>query len=520
MQHIQGISRNQLQVSSLEDTIAADNPVRFIDAFVNSIDLVTIGFTLRVLKTEGRPSFDTKVFLKIYLYGYLNGIRSSRRLEKETLRNLEMQWLVEAICPNYHSIADFRKDNPKALKQLFKLFVSFLKDAELIAGEIIAIDGTKSRAHNGKKSNFNQKKIDKHIAYIEAKVEEYLDELEKNDVKDTSVKVTNIQQKIERLKQNKIKYELLEEKLKASGEPQVSTTDSDARALLVQGQVVEVSYNIQAAVDDKHNLVVATHTINRNDKNALSAIAIEAKENLALETFTALVDKGYHNGRELDTCKNHNITTIVAHPDQGKSNENGTQPEYLVSKFSYNKENNTYTCPQGQTLTTTGRWHKKTGRTEESGYMYQKYRTPACKTCPVKDQCTSRKAGREIDRSQYAEAVEQNQKRYQENPQLYRKRQEINEHIFGTIKRKWGYNYTDLIGLEKVNGEHSLIMLVYNIKRSINILGVPDLIAKLKSWNSPYKRKVSFLIKTTYLNRFLARIILGTNQNTSKYTLA
>ena len=172
-------------MSSLEDTIAADNPVRFIDAFVNSIDLVTIGFTLRVLKTEGRPSFDTKVFLKIYLYGYLNGIRSSRRLEKETLRNLEMQWLVEAICPNYHSISDFRKDNPKALKQLFKLFVSFLKDAELIAGEIIAIDGTKSRAHNGKKSNFNQKKIDKHIAYIEAKVEEYLDELEKNDVKDT-----------------------------------------------------------------------------------------------------------------------------------------------------------------------------------------------------------------------------------------------------------------------------------------------------------------------------------------------
>ena len=507
-------------MSSLEDTIAADNPVRFIDAFVNSIDLVKIGFTLRVLKTEGRPSFDTKVFLKIYLYGYLNGIRSSRRLEKETLRNLEMQWLVEAICPNYHSISDFRKDNPKALKQLFKLFVSFLKDAELIAGEIIAIDGTKSRAHNGKKSNFNQKKIDKHIAYIEAKVEEYLDELEKNDVKDTSVKVTNIQQKIERLKQNKIKYELLEEKLKASGEPQISTTDADARALLVQGQVVEVSYNIQAAVDDKHNLVVATHTINRNDKNALSAIAIEAKENLALETFTALVDKGYHNGRELDTCKNHNITTIVAHPDQGKSNENGTQPEYLVSKFSYNKENNTYTCPQGQTLTTTGRWHKKTGRTEESGYMYQKYRTPACKTCPVKDQCTSRKAGREIDRSQYAEAVEQNQKRYQENPQLYRKRQEINEHIFGTIKRKWGYNYTDLIGLEKVNGEHSLIMLVYNIKRSINILGVPDLIAKLKTWNSPYKRKVLFLIKTTYLNRFLARIILGTNQNTSKYTLA
>jgi transposase len=504
MQHITGISRHQLQVSSLEDTISQDNPIRFIDAFVNLIDLEKLGFTLRVLKTEGRPSFDTKVFLKIYLYGYLNGIRSSRRLEKECQRNLEMQWLLEAICPNYHSIADFRKDNPKALKQLFKLFVSFLKNADLISGQTIAIDGTKSRANNGKKSNFNQKKIDKHKEYIDAKSQEYLDQLEQNDSQENSTTITNIQQKIERLKQNKIKYELLEQELQASGEPQVSTTDRDARALLVQGQVVEVSYNIQAAVDDKHNLVVATHTINRNDKNALSAIALEAKENLALETLTVLVDKGYHNGRELATCKNNNITTIVAHPDQGKSKENGTQPEYFVSKFTYNKETNTYICPQGQTLTTTGRWHKKTGRTEESGYQFQKYRTPACKTCPVKKQCTSRTAGREIDRSQYADAVEENHQRYQANPQLYRKRQEINEHIFGTIKRKWGYNYTDLIGLEKVNGEHSLIMLVYNIKRSINILGVPDLIAKLKTWNSPYKAKVLFLLKTEYIKLQLA----------------
>ena len=520
MQHIQGISRNQLQVSSLEDTISAENPVRFIDAFVGSIDLEKLGFTPRVLKSEGRPSFDTGVFLKIYLYGYINGIRSSRRLEKECLRNLEMQWLLEAICPNYHSIADFRKDNPKALKQLFKLFVSFLKDADLISGKTIAIDGTKSRAHNSKKANFNQKKIDKHLAYIEAKTQEYLTALDQNDTHENSTTVTNIQQKIERLKQNKINYELLEEKLKASGEPQISTTDGDARALLVQGQVVEVSYNLQAAVDDKHNLVVATHTINRNDKNALSAIAIEAKENLEVETFTVLVDKGYHNGRELDTCKTSNITTIVAHPDQGKSNENGTQPEYFVSKFVYNKAQNTYTCPQGQTLTTTGRWHKKTGRTDQSGYQFQKYRTPACKTCLVKDLCTSRKGGREIDRSQYADAVEENLKRYQANPQLYRKRQEINEHIFGTIKRKWGYNYTDLIGLEKVNGEHSLIMLVYNIKRSINILGVPDLLAKLKTWNSPYKRKFLFCLKTTCLKLFLTQIIFGTNQNTPKCNLA
>lgn len=203
------------------------------------------------------------------------------------------------IVPNYHSISDFRKQNPTGLKKLFKLFVSFLKNADLIAGETIAIDGTKSRAHNSKKANFNQKKINKHLAYIEERTQEYLDELVKNDQQENSIIITKIQEKIERLKKNKIRYELLEEKLKISGDPQISTTDADSRALLVQGVVVEVSYNIQAAVDDKYNLVVATHTINRNDRNALSAIALEVKENLEIETYTALVDKGYHNAREI-----------------------------------------------------------------------------------------------------------------------------------------------------------------------------------------------------------------------------
>ena len=495
MQHITGIARNQMVFTSLEDPIFKDNPVRFIDAFVENIDLKTLGFELRTLKNEGRPSFDTKIFLKIYLYGYLNGLRSSRKLEKECLRNIELQWLLCGLLPNYHSISDFRKDNPSSLKKLFKVFVSFLKDADLIAGETIAIDGTKSRAHNSKKANFNQKKIDRHLAYIEEKTQEYLDELAQNDASENSITITKIQEKIERLKTNKIKYELLETKLKESGEPQISTTDEDSRALLVQGVVVEVSYNIQAAVDDKHNLVVATHTINRNDRNALSAIAIEAKENLEVETFTALVDKGYHNGREITNCKEANITTIVANPEVVNSNKNGTTQDYLVANFVYDSATDSYQCPQGETLKTTGKWHKKSGRTEQSGYQFKKDRTPACKECPVKHLCTARPAGREIDRSEYADAVEENNQRYRENGQLYRRRQEINEHIFGTIKRQWGYNHTNLTGLEKVNGEHSLIMLVYNIKRAMNILGVPDLIAKLRNWKSPYKRKFWFLLK-------------------------
>ncbi|OOV19234.1 IS1182 family transposase [Flavobacterium sp. LM4] len=495
MQHIQGISRQQMRFSSLEDAISADNQVRFIDAFVTFLDLEKLGFAVTSIKSEGRPSYNIKVFLKIYLYGYLNGLRSSRKLEKECFRNIEMQWLLEDIRPNYHSISDFRKNNPAALKNLFKLFVVFLKDADLIAGETIAIDGTKSRAHNSRKANFNQKKIDKHLEYIEIKTQQYLDALEENDAKHNPEKIKNIKQKIERLKQNKIRYELLEEKLEASGEPQISTTDSDARALLVQGQVVEISFNMQAAVDAKHNLVVATHTINKNDRSALSAIAIEAKENLGIETYTALVDKGYHNGKQIEICKKANITTIVAQPEQGKNKERIAEG-YLISKFQYDQTTDTYTCPEGETLKTTGHWHKKT---DSDSYEFKRYRTSKCRECSVKQLCTSRVAGRDIDRSQYADAVEENNKRYHANPQLYRKRQEINEHIFGTIKRQWGYNHTNLTGLEKVNGEHSLIMLVYNIKRSINILGVPELIAKLQKWNSPYKTKVLFLIKRRYL---------------------
>jgi F420-0:gamma-glutamyl ligase len=263
---------------------------------------------------------------------------------------------------------------------------------------------------------------------------------------------------------------------------------------------------MQAAVDAKHNLVVATHTINRNDRNALTDIALEAKENLSVENFTALVDKGYHNGRQIQQITYANITSIVACPDIVNTNTKGTTPEYMVDKFTYNKEDDTYTCPQGETLKTTGSWHEKKDGNKVH-YRFKKYRTTVCKECPVRHLCTAKADGRrEIDRSEFAEAVEQNKQRYRENYELYRKRQEINEHIFGTIKRQWGFNHTNLRGLEKVNGEHSLIMLVYNIKRSINILGVPDLIQRLKNWKSPFNRdglllffKAYFKPKCTYL---------------------
>ena len=368
----------------------------------------------------------------------------------------------------------------------------------MVTGETVAIDGTKVRAHNSKKNNYSQRKIDRHLDYVEEKTKEYLQQLDTNDINEDQVKVKGIEEKIARLKKNKIKYELLQELLEQSGERQVSTTDPDSRALLVQGQVVEVSYNVETAVDSKYNLVVATHIINRNDRNALSPIALEAKLNLQVEMMTILADKGFFNSRHFQTCIDNNITTIVAVPEMINSNETGTTKEYMVDKFTYNHKDDTYTCPAGQTLHTNGNWYSKTKTDRSTPYQYRKFHTSACADCAVKKYCTAQaKRGRFIERSEFANAAEENAKRYKANWSLYRKRQEINEHIFGTIKRKWGYNHTNLTGLEKVNGEMSLIMLVYNIKRTINILGIESLIAKLKKWTPDYKKRAQFFQHVT-----------------------
>lgn len=504
MNHIQGIDRFQLSFSCLDDQIDKENPVRVIDAFIDKLDLDLLGFVSKPVKTEeheqpkpsnrymdGRPSYEPKILLKLYFYGYFNGIRSSRRLERECVRNIEVRWLLGSLVPNYHTIADFRKDNPKALKNCFKLFVLFLKDAGLIGGKVVAVDGSKFRASNSKKNNHNQKKIDRHIQYIEEKTEEYLNRLDAADKQEQQAEdLYAINHKLETLKENKIRYELLGQQLGQSGDTQISTTDPDARALLVQGQVVEVSYNMQAAVDDKHNLVVANHVINRNDRNALHQISKEAKKNINADDLTVLADKGYHNGREIQQCHQDGIQTLVAPSETVNSNAHGTTEEYLVTRFTYNKDTDTYTCPQGKTLTTTGTQHTKTR--ERDSHLFKKYRTPDCKTCPVKHLCTGRKdGGREIERSEYADAVESNLRLLAQNREPYKRRQMMNEHIFGTIKRKWGYCYTDLRGLEKVNGEIALIMTVYNFRRAINILGIEDLMEKLRKWKPDYKT-VSF----------------------------
>ncbi len=501
MNHIQGIDRSQITFSSLDDQIDKENPVRIIDAFIDKLDLDLLGFGNKPLKSkenqqqpkhsnpsDGRPSYELKILLKLYFYGYFNGIRSSRRLEKECVRNIELRWLLSNLTPNYHTIADFRKNNPKALKNCFKLYTLFLRDIGLIAGKTLAVDGSKFRASNSKKNNYSQNKIDRQLHYIEQKTAEYLRQLDQADsLEHSEENIQLIQQKLNYFQSNKINYEILQEQLRQSGQTQISTTDPDSKALLVQGQVVEVSYNVQAAVDDKHNLVVATHVINRNDRNALHDIAVEAKTGLNSDGFTVLADKGYHNGREIQQCQNDQIQTIVAPSETVNSNKHGTTEDYLVTKFTYRPETDSYTCPEGEILTTTGTYHKKTR--ERDSHLFKKYRTPECKNCPVKHHCTGRKdGGREIERSEYADAVEANLKNLQANTALYKRRQMIIEHIFGTLKRKWGFGFTDLRGLEKVNGEFALIMTVYNFKRTISILGSEQLSGKIKNWKPDYSK--------------------------------
>ena len=493
MHFIEGTNREQLQFSCLNDHISSDNPVRLIDAFVDQIDLYQIGITTTILKAEGRPPYHPSLLLKLYLYGYLNRIRSSRKLEAECYRNIEVRWLAQELTPNYHSIADFRKEHAKALKALFKLFVLFLKEQKLLGGKLIATDSSKFRAQNSKKNNYNQKKIDRSLAYIDAKTEAYLQTLEEMDHCEAAeetlvIKKEKIQKELQKLKERKLKYDHLQEQLNHTEETQISTTDADSRALPLQGNVVAVSYNVQSAVDAKHNLAVVCETTNENDGSALAPMAMAAKEVLGSDSLTTLNDKGYHNGAAIHQCEQNRITTLVAYKEPNNSSEM-MHPDYYTQQFVYDKESDTYRCTQGQVLTTTGKWHDKKRENAGVSYRFKKYRTPHCNECPVKHLCTGRaKGGREIERSEYQDAVDRNNQRVDAQKELYLRRQAIVEHPFGTIKRSWGYSYTLLKGLNKVGGEMALIFLVYNIRRSITILGVKELIARVKTWKPDYKK--------------------------------
>lgn len=464
MQHIKSEPRNQMQIFCLEQYVASESFVRVIDFFVDTIDLKSFGFKHVTLKEEGRPPFHPAVLLKLYLYGYRYGVRSSRKLEREAMLNIEARWLLGELTPSNKTISNFRKDYAKQFRAIFRKFVFLLKELDLIEGKTIAIDSFKVRAQNSLKNNYNQNKIERHLEYIDNRINEFEKAMDLADAQEAKDELAS---KIETQKTRKKKYEALEAQIEETGKDQVSTTDQDAQSVLLQRGITVVGYNIQAAVDAKNKMITHFDTGSVNDTNALAAVALATKETLKLESMDVLADKGYHTGEQIKICGQNQIITYVS-PKEPASNN----PDiFSITRFIYNPENNTYSCPAGEMLTTNGTWHTHSSRGNKSAFKFQRYNTNKCKTCTLKPQCTkSKNKGRDIDRSEFAAYVEENSRRVKQNPSYYQQRQQLAEHPWGTIKRQRGFDHVLTRGKIKVLGEVSLVFIGYNLARCAQVL--------------------------------------------------
>src|SRR5665811_276727 len=415
MKFIQGQSRDQINLFpvSLDRSIDPDNEVRIIDLFVESLSVKDYGF--RTDFTEnGRPAYHPTDLLKLFIYGYLNKVRSSRDLEKECRRNIEVMWLLNCLKPDHNTIANFRRDNPKAIKKVFRTTVQIARHFDLIGGKLIAGDSTKLRAQNSKKNNYNQAKIDRHVAYIDNKLEEYTRALAENDGDNRQ----QIEDEIKKQQDRKDNYKNLEKQLKESGEPQISISDPESRQIMLRNNITEVAYNVQTTVDSKNNIPIDYKVTNQNDSKAMGNMVQRAKSILRNNEFTALYDKGYHTGSELKTAQDLGIETIVAIPGLPSTSQAPNQ-DYNFEHFKYDQKTDTYTCPQGDVLRTNGTWYKERSR-RDNLIVFKQYKTRSCKTCPAHSQCTRSKDGRVLSRSTFAEYYEKNRKTYHEKEHLYK----------------------------------------------------------------------------------------------------
>ena len=474
MAYQKGNSRKQIILfpQAIDDYITEENQVRFIDAFVVELDLVELGFKYACPEQTGRPPYDPGDLLKLYIYGYLNKVRSSRRLEKETQRNIEVMWLLRKLKPDFKTIADFRKDNRKAFKKVFCEFSLLCKKLDLFGGELLAIDGSKFKAVNGSHKNFTQNKLNRILKEIDEKIDNYLKMLDASDKEEAHIKrltTKELKEKIEYLKDRKIRHEQLKEKMESRKDTQISLTDPDSRSM-PKSPKVNVGYNVQTAVDARHNLIVEQNVTNDvTDLNQLSRVAIKAKEIIGVDRLKVVADKGYYNGNEVKKCEEENIEAYISKPLTSANTKAGL---YGKEVFRYDSERDCYICPAGQDLT-------YRFDTVEKGRHIRYYTTRACKTCQMKSKCTRNKEGRRITRWVHEEILEQMEKRVASNPDLMKKRKMIVEHPFGTIKHWNDQGYFLMRGLEKVRAEMSLSALAYNIKRVINILDVPKMIQAL-----------------------------------------
>jgi transposase len=489
MKYIQGQNRTQTYLFpvSLDDGIDADNEVRLIDVFVDSLGLESFGFQIDHGE-NGRPAYHPKDLLKLFIYGYMNKIRSSRRLEKECKRNIEVMWLLGNLHPDHNTISNFRRDNPKAIKKVFMETVKIANYFNLIGATLIAGDSTKFRAQNSKKNNFNEKKISRHLEYIENKLQEYNQALAQSDGDKEEIK-----EQIEQQKKRADGYREIETQLKESGEAQVSTSDPDSRQMIIRNNITEVAYNVQTSVDAKNKLLIDYKVTNSNDSKAMGNMLQRAKSILRTNQFTALYDKGYHTGSEFKIAHDLNINTLVAIP---KQTVHAPDPAYDAENFTYVPEGDYYICPQNKHLTTTGKWH------QASAYRFKRYATRACKSCSAKSLCSKATYGKGIHRSEYHEYIQINKEQVELNKALYKRRQAIVEHPYGTLKRQWGFTYNmTKKSVKRACADVGLMMTAYNLRRIINILGLE----RLKKY---LKEQIDLILsKTAFLDRILAHLL-------------
>ena len=476
MNYIAGSDRGEalLLPEVLDDYITPENPVRFIDAFVDQLDLSKAGFTNAQLNETGRPPYDPGDLLRLYLYGYLNRVRSSRGLEREAARNLELIWLLRKLRPDFKTIADFRRDNSQAIKAVCREFTLLCRKLELFGGELVAIDSTKIKAQNSKGRNYNGAKLKALLAEIEKKVRAYLEELDQADAQEEEneagperLSAEELKAKIAQLKERKKELQSLAQDLEKSGASQVSLTDPDSRAMSM-GRGSSIGYNVHAAVDSKHSLIVDTQVTNTtSDSGALGTMAIKAQENLEVKNLSVVADKGYYNGKEVLVCDTIGVSAYVTKPLTSANTARGL---YGKESFKYDARQNCYICPAGQKLT-------YRFATNEKGRAIYYYRATGCKSCPLKPKCTRNKENRTITRLAAEEVQEKMAERVAANPQIMRRRKAIIEHCFGTIKRSLGYDYFLCRGIRHVTTEINLTVLAYNLKRACNLVGVKNLIA-------------------------------------------
>jgi transposase len=472
--YIAGPDRTQavLLPEVLDDYVGADNPVRFLDAFVAQLDLGALGFQRAVPAETGRPGYDPGDLLRLYLYGYLHRIRSSRRLEQETHRNVELMWLLRRFTPDHKTIADFRRDHPHAVKGVCREFTLLCRQLDLFGGELLAIDGSKFRAVNARERSFTPAKLATLQREIDATIARYLKELERQDQAEAGIEgpsAAALQEQIAALQERRAQYAAYQHQLTASGETALSLTDPDSRSMMSRGRI-EVCYNVQTAVDAKHKLIVAEEVTNAAaDRDQLSPMASAAQDILGDATPVVVADQGYYHGSEIRACLAAGVTPLVPRP---RTSANAPRGLFTKDDFTYDPAQDAYRCPAGALLT-----YRST--TVELGRTIKNYRTSACRGCALRARCTRNKDGRKITRWEDEHLLEAMEAHLRRAPEVFAQRKALSEHPFGTMKRGMDQGYFLLKGLRKVRGEFSLTVLAYNLKRVLNLVSVPRLLEAL-----------------------------------------